>query len=164
MLHPGLYEQVINNQRTSELLGISEGRKSTVPIDKAEASKVQTQYLSEVMERGLNNVRDNRGDLSDQIEVTNQIVILIQNAIKEADLASVGVAQSAGQLLVLLWESDPRPAAGNSTKDVERPEASITQNGCNGWKDYGRTKLCNTLSKVSHDIRWTRLYAKTYVF
>ena len=39
MLHPGLYEQVINNALTGELAEIPEARKSVAPIDKAEASK-----------------------------------------------------------------------------------------------------------------------------
>ena len=46
MLHPGLYEQVINNALTGELAEIPEARKSVVPIDKAEASKVLAQYLT----------------------------------------------------------------------------------------------------------------------
>ena len=64
MLHPGLYEQVINNQLRSELSEIPEARKSVVPIDKAEASKVLAQYLADVVEQGLDNVRDNGWDLS----------------------------------------------------------------------------------------------------
>lgn len=40
MLHPGLYEQVINNALTRELAEIPEARKAVAPIDKAEASKV----------------------------------------------------------------------------------------------------------------------------
>lgn len=48
MLHPGLYEQVINNALTSELAGIPEARKSVAPIDKAEASKVLARYLADV--------------------------------------------------------------------------------------------------------------------
>lgn len=127
MLHPGLYEQVINNQLDTELSAVAEARKSTAPIDKAEASKVLSQYLSEVIESGLDNVRDNGGDLSAQIELTNQIVTLIQNQTKEADFASLGVAQRAEQLLALLRESDPRLAAGKSAKDVDRPETSIAQ-------------------------------------
>ena len=46
MLHPGLYEQVINNALESELSEIPEARKSTAPIDTAEASKVLAQYLT----------------------------------------------------------------------------------------------------------------------
>lgn len=127
MLHPGLYEQVINHQLDTELSKISEARKSTAPIDKAEASKVLSQYLSEVIETGLDNVRDNGGDLSAQIELTNQIVTLIQNQTKEADFAAMGIAQRAEQLLALLQESDPRLAAGKSAKDISRPETSIAQ-------------------------------------
>ena len=37
MLYPGLYEQVINNALNSELAKIPEARKSTAPIDTAEA-------------------------------------------------------------------------------------------------------------------------------
>ena len=127
MLQPGLYEQVINHQLDTELSAVAEARKSTAPIDKAEASKVLSQYLSEVIESGLDNVRDNGGDLSAQIALTNQIVRLIQNTTKEADFAAMGVAQRAEQLLALLRESDPRLAAGKSAKDVERPETSIAQ-------------------------------------
>ena len=58
MLHPGLYEQVINNQLDTELSAVAEARKFTSPIDKVEASKVLSQYLSEVIESGLDNVRD----------------------------------------------------------------------------------------------------------
>ena len=37
MLYPGLYEQVINNALNRELAEIPEARKSTAPIDTAEA-------------------------------------------------------------------------------------------------------------------------------
>ena len=79
MLHPGLYEQVINNALTGELAEIPEARKSVAPIDKAEASKVLAQYLADVVQKGLDNVLDNGGDISAQIGLTNQIVDLIQN-------------------------------------------------------------------------------------
>ena len=64
-LHPGLYEQVINNALTCELAEIPEARKSVAPIDKAEASKVLAQYLADVVQKGLDNVLDNGGDISD---------------------------------------------------------------------------------------------------
>ena len=35
MLHPGLYEQVINNKLDSELSEVSEARQATAPFDKA---------------------------------------------------------------------------------------------------------------------------------
>mgnify|MGYP006982651902 CR=1 FL=1 len=104
MLHPGLYEQVINNALTSELVEIPEARKSVAPIDKAEASKVLAQYLADVVQKGLDNVLDNGGDISAQIGLTNQIVDLIQNTTQEADFAALGVDRRA-------FTGD-RPAAG----------------------------------------------------
>ena len=127
MLHHGLYEQVINNQLTSELAEIPDARKAIAPIDKAEASKVLAQYLAAVVQKGLDNVVDNGGDLSAQIALTNQIVDLIQNTTKEADFAALGVDQRAEQLLALLREADPRLAVGKTASDLSRPETSIAQ-------------------------------------
>lgn len=127
MLHPGLYEQVINNALTGELAEIPEARKSVAPIDKAEASKVLAQYLADVVQKGLDNVLDNGGDISAQIGLTNQIVDLIQNTTKEADFAALGVDRRAEQLLALLREADPRLAVGKTAADIERPETSIAQ-------------------------------------
>ena len=64
MLHPGLYEQVINNELNRELSEVPEARKSTAPIDTAETSKVLAQYLTEVVQKGLDNVQDNGGGSS----------------------------------------------------------------------------------------------------
>ena len=127
MLHHGLYEQVINNQLNSELAEIPEARKAVAPIDKAEASKVLAQYLADVVQKGLDNVVDNGGDISAQIALTNQIVDLIQNTTQEADFAALGVAQRAEQLLALLREQDPRLAVGKTAADISRPETSIAQ-------------------------------------
>ena len=127
MLHPGLYEQVINNALTGELAEIPEARKSVASIDKAEASKVLAQYLADVVQKGLDNVLDNGGDISAQIGLTNQIVDLIRNTTKEADFAALGVDQRAEQLLALLREADPRLAVGKTASDIERPETSIAQ-------------------------------------
>ena len=127
MLKPGLYEQVINDQLNSELSKIPEARKAIAPIDKAEASQVLTQYLADVVQKGLDNVVDNGGDISAQIALTNQIVDLIQTTTKEADFASMGVAQRAEQLLALLRENDPRLLLGKTAADMERPETSVAQ-------------------------------------
>ena len=127
MLHPGLYEQVINNALTSELSGIPDARKSIAPIDRAEAAKVLAQYLADVVQKGMENVLDNGGDISAQIALANQIVTLIQNTTQEADFATLGVDQRAEQLLALLREQDPRLAAGKTAADLSRPETSIAQ-------------------------------------
>ncbi len=127
MLHHGLYEQVINKQLTNELAGIPEACKATAPIDHAEASKVLSQYLADVIQQGLDNVVDNGGDIFAQIALTNQIVNLIQKTTKEADFAALSVDQRAEQLLALLRENDPRLVVGKTASDLSRPETSIAQ-------------------------------------
>ena len=127
MLHHGLYEQVINTALNRELSEIPDARKSVAPIDKAEASKVLAQYLADVVQKGLENVMDNGGDISAQIGLANQIVDLIQNTTKEADFAALSVDQRAEQLLALLQEQDPRLAVGKTATDLSRPETSIAQ-------------------------------------
>ena len=122
MLHPGLYEQVINNALTRELAEIPEARKAVAPIDKAEASKVLAQYLADVIQKGLDNVLDNGGDISAQIELSNRIVNLIQSTTKEPDFAALGVDERAEQLFALLRKADPRLAVGKTAADIERPE------------------------------------------
>lgn len=127
MLHPGLYEQIVNNAMTCELAEIPEARKALAPIDRAEASKVLTQYLSDVVQRGLENVLDNGGDLSAQVGLVNQIVDLIHHTTQEADFTTLSVDRRAEQLLALLGERDPRLAVGRTAFDLDRPETSIAQ-------------------------------------
>ena len=127
MLPPGLYEQVINTALNRELSEISDARKSVAPIDKAEASKVLARYLADVVQKGLENVADNGGDISMQIGLANQIVTLIQNTTGEANFAALSVDQRAEQLLALLREQDPRLAVGKTAADLSRPETSIAQ-------------------------------------
>ena len=127
MLHPGLYEQLINNALTRELAEIPAERQAVAPLDRAEVSKVLAQYLADVVQKGLDNVADNGGDISAQIALTNQIVTLIQNTTQEADFAALGVDRRAEQLFALLRESDARLAVGKTAADVTRPETSIAQ-------------------------------------
>ena len=127
MLHPGLYEQVINNTLNSEPSEVPEVRKSTAPIDAAEASKVLAQYLTDVVQKGLENVQDNGGGIEAQIQLANEIVSTIQTTTHEPNFALLGVDQRAEQLLALLRDNDPRLAAGKSAKEMVRPETSIAQ-------------------------------------
>ena len=114
MLHPGLYEQVINQQLTSELQEIPEARKSVAPIDKAEASKVLAQYLAEVVQKGMDNLLDNGGDIAAQVQLTNKIVELVQTTTQENAFADMDVNERVEQLLALLQAEDPRLAVGKT--------------------------------------------------
>ncbi|MEM5770328.1 MAG: hypothetical protein AAGU32_18885, partial [Bacillota bacterium] len=73
MLQPGLYEQIINKRLGEELDAAADKLQSVAPIDEAEAAKVLSQYISEVIEKSLDTVRDGGGDVQAQIELVNKI-------------------------------------------------------------------------------------------
>lgn len=126
MLHPGLYEQVINKGLDQELAESSDKLCQTAPIDTGESSKVLAKYITDIVERGLDNVRDNGGDLSAQVELVNKIVTTIIMETKEADFDTLAVAQRAEQLLALL-ERKNSILAVNEKAEIVRPETSIAQ-------------------------------------
>ena len=103
MLPPGLYEQVINTALNRELLEIPDARKSVAPIDKAEASKVLAQYLADVVQKGLENVLDNGGNITDQVDLANRIVSLIEQETKEAAQPALQRSAQQSQLLGLCF-------------------------------------------------------------
>ncbi len=127
MLKPGLYEQVINDEIGQELAALPATRQATAPIDAAEAAQVLTQYLTEVIQKGLDHVKDGGDGLPSQISLTNEIVRLIEERTQEADFAALRVDQRSEQLLALLKENDPMLAAGKTAADMTRPETSIAQ-------------------------------------
>lgn len=122
MLQNGLYEQIINKGLDSELAA-TEQRSQTAPIDKAEASKVLAKYIAEVVERGLENLKDNGGDLDAQVALVNQIVTTIMKETKEADIDTLSVAERAEQLLALF----ERKNTLSDKPEIIRPETSIAQ-------------------------------------
>lgn len=123
MLQKGLYEQVINEKIDKELS--KEGQIShTAKIDEAEASKVLSQYVAEIVERGLENLRDSGGDISSQIALANHIISTIQEETKEADFDSFSVAERAEQLLAL-YDKQNSVWAVDEGVQVIRPETSI---------------------------------------
>lgn len=122
MLPYGFYEQVINKQLATELAKVPEECKALEPIDTAKASKVLSQYLANIIKRGLDDVQD----IPAQIKLSNQIIALIQSATKEADYAGLMVDPSAQQLFTLLQRTDPR-MVNNTAADLSRPESSIAQ-------------------------------------
>ena len=100
MLHDGLYEQIINRGLDAEL-GETDKLTSTAPIDSAEASKVLAKYIAEVVEKGLDNVVDNGGDINSQVTLANRIISTIISETKESSFDEMSVAERAEQLLAL---------------------------------------------------------------
>lgn len=124
MLIPGLYEQVINTALSLELDAAKDKLCQTAPIDEAEAARILSQYVLTIIEKGLDNVRDNGGDLHSQVELTNKIVSLIRNETEEAAFDTMTVDHRAEQLLALLDKKNSIHALGDKHA-VIRPETSI---------------------------------------
>ena len=126
MLKPGLYEQVINNELGQELDAATDKLKETAPIDDAEASRVLAKYVTEIIEKGLENVKDNGGDLHSQVSLANKIVSLIRHETEEAAFDGLTVDQRAEQLLALLSRENSVYAL-DERRAIVRPETSIAQ-------------------------------------
>ncbi len=164
MLYDGLYEQVINKELDAELSSTDKVSK-TEPIDNAEASKVLAKYVAEVVERGLENLKENGGDLSDQVKLANQIITTIQEETREADLNLLSVAERAEQLFALfdrknsIWAVDDRA-------EIVRPQTSIARSSLftgavHEPQMYTELKKeivsCNRIDMLVSFIKWSGL-------
>jgi superfamily II DNA or RNA helicase len=126
MLKPGLYEQVINKEIDAELITLEDKFSQTASIDKVEGSKILAKYIAEIIEKGLDNVRDNGGDVVAQVDLANKIVTTIINETKEADFDTLKISERAEQLLALLDKKNSVLWL-NEKAQVTRPETSIAQ-------------------------------------
>lgn len=125
MLHDGLYEQIISKALDQELTG-SDKLIDAAPIDGAEAARVLSKYVAEIVEIGLQNVKDNGGDIASQVELVNRIVATIEAETHEESFDAMSVAERAEQLLALFDKQNSIFALNEKAKIV-RPETSIAQ-------------------------------------
>lgn len=164
MLRDGLYEQVINKELDTELAG-TDKLSQTASIDTAEASKVLAKYVAEVVERGLENLKDNGGGLNAQVALANQIITTIKAETKEADFDGLSVAERAEELLAL-FERQNSIWAIDEKAEVVRPETSISQSSLftgavNEPQMYTELKKeivsCNRIDMLVSFIKWSGL-------
>lgn len=126
MLKTGLYEQVISTELGEALDAAADKLSQTSPIDGAEASRVLAKYVSDIIEKGLDNVADNGGDLQTQVSLANKIVSLIRSETSEAAFDGMAVDRRAEQLLALLSKENSVYAL-DEKRVVVRPETSIAE-------------------------------------
>lgn len=126
MLKDGLYEQVINKELVSELNAEKDKLVKKTPIDKAEASQILSKYISQVVEKGLDNLVDNGGDIQAQIELTNKIVSTIKAQTHEDAFDGLSVDERAEQLLALFDKTNTIYSI-NEKAEVVRPVTSLAQ-------------------------------------
>lgn len=165
MLKDGLYEQVINNKLNSELAKCTDKLSKTASIDKAEASKVLAKYMTEVVEKGLENIIDNGGDISLQVDLVNKLVSVIGNETKETDFSQMSVAERAEQLLSLFDKKNSLQALDEKA-EIIRPETSIAQSSLftgaiHEPQMYTELKKeiisCNKIDMLVSFIKWSGL-------
>lgn len=164
MLHDGLYEQIINKGLETEL-GSTDKLSTTVPIDSAEASKVLAKYIAEVVEKGLDNVVDNGGDVNSQVALANRIISTIISETKENDFDEMSVAERAEQLLAL-FDKKNNVLALDAKAEIIRPETSIAQSSLftgaiHEPQMYTELKKeivsCNRIDMLVSFIKWSGL-------
>ena len=126
MLKNGLYEEVINKGLGEELDGSQDKLIKSAPIDKAEAAKILSKYITQVVEKGLDNIVDNGGDIQSQIELANKIVSTIKTETRESDFDSLSVDKRAEQLLALFDKTNSIYGI-NEKAEIVRPVTSIAQ-------------------------------------
>lgn len=125
MLEKGLYEQVVNEEIAEELEHLSDDEKHVEKIDAAEAPSVLTQYVSEVIHKGLDRIPE--GDISAKLNLVNKIVDLVSKETDEEDLQNLAVTDAGEQLLALATGDAMVGIGQKKAKDMPRPETSIAQ-------------------------------------
>lgn len=164
MLHDGLYEQIINKGLETELVS-TDKLSTTAPIDSAEASKVLAKYIAEVVEKGLDNVVDNGGDVNTQVALANCIISTIINETKENDFDEMSVAERAEQLMALFDKKNSILALDEKAAII-RPETSIAQSSLftgaiHEPQMYTELKKeivsCNRIDMLVSFIKWSGL-------
>ena len=121
MLKPGLYEQVINKELSSEIDGSAQLIDKR-GIDKAEAPQVLAGYLSEVIEKGLSRLAGD--DIEGQLNLANKIVSAVTELTGDDEFDGLSVDQRAEQLLAVAnMQNNADAVRGRIT--MTRPETSI---------------------------------------
>lgn len=83
-------------------------------------------YIAEVVEKGLDNVADNGGDVSSQVALANRIISTIITETKENELDEMTVAERAEQLFALFDKKNSILSLDEKAAII-RPETSIAQ-------------------------------------
>src|ERR1700757_5057832 len=95
----GIYEQLINKLITNKLALIDDDQffiKSTT-LDKEEASRYLSSYLSELIKFALNEIKDDEKTLK-QIDLSNKIIQLLIEELPKLSL-SENLIEAEGKLL-----------------------------------------------------------------
>jgi glycosyltransferase involved in cell wall biosynthesis len=126
---------------------------------------VLAKYVAEVVEKGLDNLADNGGDVNAQVALANRIISTIMTETKEREFDELSVAQRAEQLLALFDKRNSILALDEKT-EIIRPETSIAQSSLftgaiHEPQMYTELKKeivsCNRIDMLVSFIKWSGL-------
>ena len=128
----GLYEQVINTE-IQEQLNKLENEKFIIDkskIDNEEAKAILSQYISQVIRKSLNYIREKEKEDSDkllkQIEACNEIINILSEVSNEDDIKKYEIDKN-GEILNALYSKVNNKKALKKDKIV-RPATPLSQN------------------------------------
>ncbi|MDI9470255.1 MAG: DUF3427 domain-containing protein [Bacillota bacterium] len=125
MLPTGLYEQIIYLALHAKLNNVRDLLKpSKSKIDSAEAPQILSQYLSQIITRGLKQLDKGDQSLDAQVKLANKIIELIRTETSDPEFQDEVIHKDAEQLLALQSMRDG-PLAANPKHELPRPETSI---------------------------------------
>ena len=165
MLNSGLYEKVINKELSEQLETQKDKLSKTAPIDNAEAAKILSKYIAQVVEKGLDNLIDNGGDIQSQISLINKLVSTVKVETSESDFSGMEVDKRAEQLLALLDKKDSIYGL-NEKAEIIRPVTSLSQSSLftgaiHEPQMYTELKKeivsCNRIDMLVSFIKWSGL-------
>lgn len=127
----GLYEQIINKEILEQLNNL-EQEKFIIDkdkIDKAEAKAILSQYISQVIRKSLNYIRDKEKEDSEklikQIEACNDIINILSKVSNEEDIRKYEIDKN-GEMLTALYSKVNNKRAINNKK-ATRPVTPLSQ-------------------------------------
>ena len=127
----GLYEQLINKEIKEQLKNL-EQEKFIIDkdkIDKEEAKAILSQYISQIIRKSLNYIRDKEKEDSEklikQIEACNDIINILSKVSNEEDIKKYEIDKN-GEMLTALYSKVNNKRALNSKK-ATRPVTPLSQ-------------------------------------
>jgi superfamily II DNA or RNA helicase len=127
MLKQGIYEQVINNEIKNELSGLENQLIDKRIIDPEEAPQIIAKYISGIVKKGLESIKENHGDdnLDSQIAMANKMLGTIKEVTKIHEFEQYLIDDDAEQLLAF-YDKKNTIYGINDKKAITRPDTSIS--------------------------------------
>lgn len=128
-METGLYEKVINKELQEQLNKIKDLQIEKAPVDRAEAHKILTKYISDIVEKSLVQIGEdskNEEQVANEVQFVNKLIAVIKGDERFAGLGDVTVPEYAEELLLLLNTKSMTKTFNNKTVYI-RPETSLAR-------------------------------------